>query len=129
MRILIAEDVHDNRKNLIDILKDYGEYDIANDGLEAFGIIFSTIKSGIPYDLICLSIMLPKMDGFTVLKLTRDIEKQFGFKPENRIKIIITAELDDRYLRQAAFGYGCDGFIEVPNDDKGFKNILNKLGF
>lgn len=128
MKILIAEDVPTNRKYLIDLLKDYGEYDLAYDGLEALSLIYSTIKSEAPYELICLGIIMSEIDGLTVLKLTRDKEKQFGLNTMNRAKIIITAELDDKYLKQASFEYGCDGFINIPKNSEKLIKMLDKLG-
>ena len=36
------------------------------------------LEDGEPYDLACLDVMMPVMDGYQVLKAIRDIEAQKG---------------------------------------------------
>lgn len=57
-------------------LSQYGECDIVVDGMEALDAYLIAIKEEDPYDLICLDIMMPKVDGVKVLKAIRDFEVQ-----------------------------------------------------
>jgi two-component system chemotaxis response regulator CheY len=56
------------------------------------------IRDDAPYDLICLDIMMPKVDGVRVLKAIRDVEKQKGIKTDNRTKVIMTTPLPTQIL-------------------------------
>lgn len=93
MRILIAEDDLTSRKFLFKFLSKYGECDMVVDGLEALDAFLMSIKDEKPYDLICLDIMMPKVDGVKVLKNIRDFEIQKNIIPENRSKVIMTTAL------------------------------------
>ncbi len=74
MRILIAEDDFIGRKVLQTYLQQHGTCDIAINGMEAVDLFLRAKKEGKPYDLICLDIMMPIMDGIAVLKTIRNIE-------------------------------------------------------
>ena len=67
MRILLAEDNFVTRKLMVAILSQYGECDVAVDGMEAVDAFLMALEDGKPYDLICLDIMMPVMDGFQAL--------------------------------------------------------------
>ena len=118
MRILIAEDDLVSRKFLHKFLLQYGECDLVVDGLEAIDAYMLSIKEKKPYDLICLDIMMPKVDGVKVLKVIKDLETQLGILPENRAKIIMTTVLAETQIVQQAFEYGCDAYASKPIDIK-----------
>lgn len=79
MRILIAEDDMISRKFLLKFLSQYGECDVVVDGMEALDAYLISIKEKEPYELICLDIMMPKVDGVKVLKAIRDFEKKVEY--------------------------------------------------
>lgn len=128
MRILVAEDEMVSRKFLSKFLSQYGECDIAVDGLEAINAFMISMKDKKPYDLLCLDIMMPRIDGVKVLKTIRDIETQKGLLPEKRIKIIMTTALAETELVQTAFDYGCDAYASKPINIENFVLVLKKLG-
>lgn len=128
MKILIAEDDMVSRKFLSKFLSQYGECDMVIDGLEALDAYMMSIKEKEPYDLICLDIMMPKVDGVKVLKAIRDLELQKGVLPENRVKIIMTTALAEAQYVQTAFEYGCEAYASKPIDTKKFQEVLLKLG-
>ena len=76
MRILIVEDDLASRKIMLKILSKYGECDVTVDGLEAVDAFMLAQKENKPYDLVCLDIMMPKLDGVKVLKVIRSLEDQ-----------------------------------------------------
>lgn len=128
MKILIAEDDFISRKILFKFLSKYGECDMVVDGLEALDAILLALKDDSPYDLICLDIMMPKIDGVKVLKSTRDLENQKGILPENQSKIIMTTALAETQFVQNAFDMGCNAYAAKPIDTEKFVEVLKKLG-
>jgi len=128
MRILIAEDDMVSRKFLLKFLSNYGECDVVVDGLEALDAYLMSIKDNEPYDLICLDIMMPKVDGVKVLKAVRDLEAQKGIKAENRSKIIMTTALAESQYVQRAFEIGCEAYAAKPIDTQKFIDVMKKLG-
>ncbi|AGX43295.1 response regulator [Clostridium saccharobutylicum] len=127
MRILIAEDDMVSRRFLSKFLSQYGECDIVVDGMEALDAYLISIKESEPYDLICLDIMMPKVDGIKVLKAIRDFERQRGVIPDNKVKIImITALVDTEHIHKA-FELGCDDYAEKPIDINKLIEVINKL--
>lgn len=128
MRILIAEDDLTSRKFLFKFLSKYGECDLVVDGLEALDAFLISLKDNKPYDLICLDIMMPKVDGVKVLKHIKDLETQKGILPEKRSKIIMTTALAETQFVQNAFDIGCDAYAAKPIDTDKFVEVLQKLG-
>ena len=127
MRVLIAEDDLVSRKFLNDFLSKYGVCDIVVDGLEALDAFLLSVKDEKPYDLICLDIMMPKVDGVKVLKTIRDLETQKGLLPEKRSKIVMTTALAEADFVQKAFEIGCDAYAAKPIDTLKLLEVLKKL--
>lgn len=128
MRILIAEDDMVSRNFLNKFLSRYGECDLVVDGLEAIDAFLVALKDEEPYSLICLDIMLPKVDGVKALKAIRDLEKQYGICREKRVKIIMTTALTGAQLVQTAFDYGCEAYAAKPIDTQKLMEVMRKLG-
>lgn len=127
MKILIAEDDLTSRKFLFKFLSQYGECDLVVDGMEALDAFLIGLKDQSPYDLICLDIMMPKVDGVKVLKHIRDIEMQKGILPAKRAKIIMTTALAETQLVQNAFEIGCDAYAAKPIDIGKLTEVLHNL--
>ena len=95
MRILLAEDDFVTRKFMMNFLSSYGECDAAVDGMEAVDAYLMALEDGEPYDLACLDIMMPVMDGYQVLRSIRDLEADHGIPEEEQVKVIMTTALND----------------------------------
>lgn len=129
MRILIAEDDLASRKFLFKFMSQYGKSDIVVDGLEVLDAFLMSIKENNPYDLICLDIMMPKVDGVKALKAIRDLETQKGVHPDKRTKVIMTTALAETQMVQNAFEIGCDAYAAKPIDIDRLTEVLQRLGF
>jgi len=127
MKILIVEDDFVSRKVLKKYLSYYGDCDIAVDGKEAIVAFNSAHKDNKPYDLICLDIMMPEMDGQETLKETRRIEEEKGIRGLSRVKVIMTTVLDDRESIMEAFRSQCDGYILKPIDRQKLMDLIDSL--
>lgn len=128
MRILIAEDDLASRKFISKFLSTYGECDITIDGIEALEAFMLAWDEGKPYDLICLDIMMPNLDGEKTLKMIRDIEKQKGIEDSNRVKIIMTTALNERDRVFNAFETGCEAYASKPINTEKLIEVIKRLG-
>ena len=106
MRILLAEDDFVTRKFMMNFLSSYGE----------------------PYDLACLDIMMPVMDGYQVLRSIRDLEADHGIPEEEQVKVIMTTALNDEENVKMAFDLGCSVYSGKPINKEKFDQALKKLG-
>ncbi len=127
MRILIAEDDLASRKFLFQVLSAYGECDITVNGMEAIEAFLLALDEEKPYDLICLDIMMPKVDGIKALKAIRSIEKQKDIDPLKRVKIIMTTALNDTEIVFDSFETGCEAYAAKPIDTKKLIEVIKKL--
>ncbi len=78
MKTLIVEDDFICRKLLQTFLSGYGATDVAANGVEALLAVSQAINEDEPYDLICLDILMPELDGHKVLKQIRADEEVKG---------------------------------------------------
>lgn len=129
MRILIAEDDLVSRKFISKLLSQYGECDVTVDGMEALDAYMLALKEKNPYHLICLDIMMPKIDGLRVLKAIRALESQQGVPVPERAKIVMLSALSEAEYVNTAFDRGCEAYAAKPLDTEKFKEVLAKLGF
>lgn len=100
--MLIADDVELNRALLENIFDD--EYSIlqAADGVEAMEILRSQ-----PVDVVLLDIVMPRMDGFEVLKAMKEEESLSGIP-------VIMATSEKEKSEERALILGADDFINKP---------------
>ncbi len=114
MKILIAEDDFIARKVLSNFLTKYGEIDVTENGQEALRLFTQQLKDGEGYDLICLDIMMPRLNGHETLEAMRRIETEQDNVSGKRTKIIMTTALDDSQTILKSFNNQCDGYITKP---------------
>lgn len=127
MKILIAEDDFASRKFMLRFLSKYGECDVTVDGLEAVDAFTMALDADDGYDLVCLDIMMPELDGYQALKQMREYEKQKGISEEQGAKIIMTTALNEGRNVTKAFDLGCVAYAGKPIDQDKFENVLRKL--
>ncbi len=127
MRILIAEDDFASRKFMMRFLSQYGECDVTVDGEEAIEAYKMAMETGEHYDLICMDIMMPVVDGYEALKQIREIEENYNLPEEKRSKIIMTTALSEGKNVTKAFEFGCTAYAGKPIDREKFENELRKL--
>lgn len=127
MKTLIAENDFASRKFMLQFLSKYGECDITVNGTEAVDAFSIALEDGEGYDLVCLDIMMPDLDGYQVLKAIRDMEEERQIPKKEQTKVIMTTALSEGRYVTKAFGLGCVAYAGKPIDQKKFENELRKL--
>ena len=97
MRILIAEDDQTCSLILESMLKPYGSTVVDEDGEAVIRTVTSDLIKQQPFDLICLDIMMPGLEGQACLRCIRAIEYGFGRIGGAGAKILMTTGLDAPY--------------------------------
>lgn len=128
MRILIAEDDFVSRRVLTRVLSEYGSCDVAVDGKNAVEIFTQALDEERPYDLVCLDIIMPEMDGLEALGVIRELEEAQGIGGLEGTKVIMTTGLDDSHAVLDAFRSGCEGYVVKPIDRHKIAEQLEQLG-
>ncbi|WP_420266336.1 response regulator [Candidatus Magnetominusculus dajiuhuensis] len=130
MRILIADDDSNNRTVLQGMLTSYGDCDVVVTGKEAFEAFVLAHEEKQPYDLICLDIMMPVMDGNEALMKMREYEQQQGLTmPSQEAKIVMTTALDHpKDIIKAFYKGGCTAYLTKPITKKALVEQLKDIG-
>ena len=75
MKVLVAEDDLASGKFMQKLLSKYGEVVLARDGIAAVDEFVNAVSTNERFDLICMDIMMPKLDGIAATKAIRDMER------------------------------------------------------
>ena len=127
MRILIAEDDRVSRDLLVQIMGSYGTCDTAQDGMETLDFFMDSVKRKEPYDLLCLDIMMPKVDGLRVLRVIRTLEAQREVSRADHLRIIMMTAITDADHVDEAFRLGCDAYASKPIDVEEVIGVMQEL--
>ena len=129
MRMLIVEDDFISRKILQNILSEFGESDIAVNGQEAVDAFKLAWRESRPYDLICMDIMMPSLNGHEALRQIRQLEKQMAVESSAEAKVIMTTALDDKKnVVDAFYKGGATSYFVKPIDRDKLIQELRLLG-
>lgn len=101
-RILVVEDDNQIQELIVEFLssQDY-VVDTANDGVEGY----ERFKEG-EYDLVILDVMMPRLDGHSLCKMIRSIDKE--------VSIIFLTALGDEENEIKGFDLDADDYISKP---------------
>jgi len=116
LRMLLVEDDFASRLLLQTFLSRYGECHVAVNGREAVDAVRSALERGQRYDLICMDIMMPEMDGREAVRRARALEEEHGILSTSGAKIIMTTAVDDIKEVIRCFQELCDAYLVKPID-------------
>lgn len=127
MKALIVEDDFTSRLLLQEILKEYGATHVAVNGREAVEAVRLALAAGEPYDLVCLDIMMPEMDGQEALQQIRELEEARGITSTHGARIVMVTALGDMKNVANAYRGLCDGYLVKPIDRARIVEMLGQL--
>ena len=95
--------------------------------MEAIDAYMMALEEENPYQLVCLDVMMPIMDGYQALKNIRDLEREHNIPEEQMAKVIMTTALNEEKNVKKAFELGCTVYCAKPIDMDKLKEMLEKL--
>ena len=115
MRMLVVDDDFNNRMLLQKLLASYGEAETVVDGQEAVEAFLLAHSEGRPYELVCMDIMMPEMDGHQAVQIIRAKEKELGIAPRDEVKVLMVTALDSpKEVMKAYYRDGCTDYLAKP---------------
>lgn len=128
MKTLIVEDDFTNRLLLQTFLSRFGECHVAVNGKEAVDAFRSAQDGGLGYDLICMDILMPEMDGHEAVEAIRTCERDWIADSVPRARIIMTTSLNDISHVTRSVRADCDAYLLKPIDLSRLLHQLKSLG-
>jgi len=129
MRILIADDDFVNRRFLEKIFAGYGEVVAVDNGMSAVDEAVKGMEERELFDLICLDIMMTRLDGYKTLEAIREAESKYAILNEEKAKVIMISALDEVVLDSIQVCSDYNAYICKPIVVDKFEKLLEKMGF
>ncbi len=127
LKILVVDDDSASCGLMGVLFSEYGQCDYAAHGAEAVEMVTTSLDDKEPYDLICLDIMMPEMDGLEALKKIRETEQAHRIDIKNGTKVIMTTTASQMSKTMKAFHFGCSGYLVKPISKENLAKEINKL--
>jgi two-component system chemotaxis response regulator CheY len=129
MKSLIADDDDLVRKVLQKRLNRFGLCHAVADGTLAVQAFEQALQDEAPYDLICLDIIMPHMDGQGALRRIRELEKCKGIRACHEAKVLMLTGLDDPHsVIEAFYQGGASSYLVKPLDWHRVQEELQQMG-
>lgn len=129
LKILLTDVSMTSRLALERILEKHGHCDSAEDGMDCVKAFTLALELGMPYDLVCMDLMLPRLGGIDAIKMMRKIEREMGVLTADSVKIIvITALINPAYIFEACYRGGANLYLYKPVDKKKILEEMTKFG-
>lgn len=118
MKTLIVEDDLTSRLLLQFLLSPYGECHAVENGYQAIRAFALASDQTVPYDLVCMDIMMPGLNGQDTLRNLRAMEEERQIATHQCAKIIMTTGLTRTQDVFESYKALCDGYLTKPLDGK-----------
>jgi two-component system chemotaxis response regulator CheY len=128
MKTLIVEDDFTARLLLQGLLSRYGECHIAVNGREAVEAFRMASDSGAGYNLICMDILMPELDGPGAVQQIRALEEARGILSPVGVKIVMTTAVENMKEVFRSFQQLCDAYLVKPIDMQKLVGHLTAFG-
>lgn len=126
MKALIVDDVEMNRELLAIFLEGRATSVFAESGEEALKQVEEALGADAHFDLICMDISMPGMDGHEALRKIREAEELSGCKRATVFMVTGSSSPDDMF--DALINGGCDDYLTKPLMQQSFSDLLVKHG-
>ena len=128
MRALVVEDDFVSRIVLQKMISAFGSCETAVNGREAVEAFSMAHNEDNPYNLICLDIMMPEMDGIEALRIIREKETEMKIHPSEEAKIVMITALDTpKDVIEAFYKGGCTAYLVKPIEKEKVVTTLKEI--
>lgn len=127
MRILIIDDDPAIRLLLSTYLKPYGTCVEAEHGAAGIQVFTNGLAQQQSFDLVCLDIQMPGLDGHATLRCLRAIEAGFGRLGRAGARILMATTRDTPRDVLAAFREQAEGYLVKPINTAQLREQLESL--
>lgn len=124
---MVVDDELVSRLKAWKILSEFGECQMAKDGVEALERIQQAYEEKRPYELLTLDIKMPDIDGLEALKTVREWEHARGVMLGDGVKILMLSVSHGPTEVLKAFQGGCESYIYKPFNRDDLLEVLVKL--
>lgn len=126
MKALIVDDIEMNRELLAIFLEGRATIVFAESGENALKQVEDALETDTYFDLICMDISMPGIDGHETLKKIREMESA---RDEVRATVfVVTGSSSPDDMFDALIQGGCDDYLTKPLMQQNFIELLNKHG-
>lgn len=116
-RFLVVEDEEMSRIMLTDILSMYAPTDSAVNGKDGLQLFEKSVNCGDPYDLVCVDLMMPLMNGLALIRGIRKIEVDNPLFGNQQTKVfVVTSNTCLWEKAELLLDNLCDDYISKPYD-------------
>lgn len=106
------------------LLLPLGDCHVAVNGREAVDAFRAAFRTAKPYDLVCMDVRMPEMDGIEAVRKIRGIEEAEGVLSTSGVKIFMTTALNDLKTVNSSYGSLCDVYLLKPIDGSKLRQHL-----
>ena len=128
MKSLLAEDDEVSRTIVKEYLGTFGQCDVVSNGQEALDAFKAAHMEREPYELICLDIMMPEMNGQETLEEIRNYEEANNITGLSGVKIMMTTGKADSKSIMMAFRNQCEAYLIKPISPDDLIEKIKELG-
>ena len=127
LKVLLVEDDFTSRVLLQGLLARHGECHVAVSGREAVDAFGAARQAGSGYDLVCMDIRMPGMDGTAAVREIRSLEEADNVCSSAGAKIFMTTGVRDIKAVTASFSALCDAYLFKPIDGEQLESHLRSF--
>lgn len=124
MKALIVDDVEMNRELLAMFLEGRAAVISAESGEDALERVQEALEADAYFDLICMDISMPGINGHEALKRIRGLEETAGVPRAKVFMVTGSSSPDDMF--DALMQGGCDDYLTKPLMQGSFNELLTK---
>ena len=115
MKALVVDDEATSSRIVSQLLSPHVDsVDVAGDAQRAFDLCAEALESKAPYDVICLDIKMPGVDGIEFLRELRALEEERGRVGEEGAKVLVISGACDMSTYTDAESAGCTAYLCKP---------------